>query len=104
MSQISRVGLIGAGLMGHGIGKNILKGGYPLTVLAHRNRKPIDSLKAQGASEAESARAVAETSDVVILCVSGSPQVEALMSGDEGLLAGMHTGLVIADCTTAEPA
>ena len=44
-----RVGLIGVGLMGHGIGKNIVIKGYPLTVVAHRNRAPVDDLVSKGA-------------------------------------------------------
>lgn len=98
-----KVGLIGAGLMGHGIGKNIVTKGYELTVLAHRNRAPIDDLIARGAKEAKSARAVAEASDVVFLCVTGSPQVEDTMQRKDGLLDGIRTGTIIADCSTAEP-
>ena len=103
MIDKQRVGLIGAGLMGHGIGKNILKHGHSLSVLAHRNRQPIDSLVSLGASEVDSAQAVAAASDIVILCVTGSPQVEAVMFGEQGLLQGMHAGMVIVDCSTAEP-
>ncbi len=99
-----KVGLIGAGLMGHGIGKNIVTKGYGLTVMGHRNRAPIDDLIGKGAKEAKSARAVAEASDVVLLCVTGSPQVEDLVFRKDGLLDGMKPGLVIADCSTAEPA
>lgn len=104
MSTKQRIGLIGVGLMGHGIGKNILKHGYQLTIMAHNNRKPIDSLVSLGATEASTAKAVAEASDVVILCVTGSPQVEAVVLQENGLLAGMHDGMVIVDCSTAEPA
>jgi 3-hydroxyisobutyrate dehydrogenase-like beta-hydroxyacid dehydrogenase len=46
---IKRIGLIGVGLMGHGIGKNILAKGYPLKIMAHHNRAPVDSLIALGA-------------------------------------------------------
>jgi 3-hydroxyisobutyrate dehydrogenase-like beta-hydroxyacid dehydrogenase len=99
-----RIGLIGAGLMGHGIGSNILKAAYPLTVLVHRNRKPVDDLIASGASEAKTPRAVAEASDVVFICVTGSPQVEEVVYAADGLLPGARPGLVIADCSTAEPA
>ncbi|MGE3873153.1 MAG: NAD(P)-dependent oxidoreductase [Parvibaculaceae bacterium] len=99
-----KVGLIGAGLMGHGIGKNIVTKGYGLIVMGHRNRAPIDDLIGKGAKEAKSARAVAEASDVVLLCVTGSPQVEDLVFRKDGLLDGMKPGLVIADCSTAEPA
>lgn len=104
MSKKQRVGLIGAGLMGHGIGKNILKHGYELTILAHKNRQPVDSLISMGAVEANSAKAVAEASDIVILCVTGSPQVESVVMGENSLLDGIHNGMVIVDCSTAEPA
>ncbi|MGB1009830.1 MAG: NAD(P)-dependent oxidoreductase [Thiolinea sp.] len=104
MADKQRIGLIGAGLMGHGIGKNILKHGHSLAVLAHKNRKPIDSLVEQGATEVGSAKAVAEASDIVILCVTGSPQVEAVVLGENGLLDGITEGMVIVDCSTAEPA
>ena len=104
MNVTKRVGLIGAGLMGHGIGRNVIEKGYPLTVLAHRNRQPIDDLLSKGASEAKTAREIAEKSDVVIICVTGSPQVEQVIYAADGLLAGMRKGLIIADCSTAEPA
>lgn len=103
MDQKKRVGLIGVGLMGHGIGKNILKHGYALTVLANRNRQPVESLLEKGATEAASAAELARESDVVILVVTGSPQVEDVMYREGGLLEGMHDGLIIADCSTAEP-
>jgi len=98
-----KVGLIGAGLMGHGIGKNIVTKGYELTILAHRNRAPIDDLIAKGAKEGKTARAIAEASDVVFLCVTGSPQVEDAIFRKDGLLDGIRPGMVIADCSTAEP-
>lgn len=103
MTESRRIGLIGAGLMGHGIGRNILEKGYALTVMAHRNRAPVDDLKARGATEAASPRDVAATTDLVITCVTGSPQMEAVVYGSSGLLAGAHPGLVVADCTTADP-
>ena len=100
---IKRVGLIGVGLMGHGIGKNILEKGYPLTVMAHRNRGPVDDLLAKGAHERNNPLAVARESDLVILCVTGTPQIEQLVYGEYGLLGAVREGLVIADCSTAEP-
>jgi 3-hydroxyisobutyrate dehydrogenase-like beta-hydroxyacid dehydrogenase len=103
MNAIKRIGLIGAGLMGHGIGKNILEKGYRLSVLSHRNRKPVDDLIAKGAAEAKSARELAQGSDLVIICVTGSPQVEEVVYAPDGLLAGTRQGLIVADCTTAEP-
>ena len=101
---IKRVGLIGAGLMGHGIGKNILAKGYELTVMAHRNRAPVDDLISKGAKERNTPLAVAKDCDMVILCVTGTPQIEQLVYGEYGLMGGVREGLVIADCSTAEPA
>jgi 3-hydroxyisobutyrate dehydrogenase-like beta-hydroxyacid dehydrogenase len=98
-----RIGFIGAGLMGHGMAKNIVEKGYPLTVFAHRNRAPIEDLLARGATEANSPAAIARESDVVILCVPSSAEVEECVLGDDGILEGAHEGLIVIDCTTAEP-
>ncbi len=100
---IKNVGLIGAGLMGHGIGKNILAKGFDLHVLAHKNRAPIESLKSHGAAEAASVAGLVKSCDMIILCVTGSPQVEAVMRGPAGVLAQGKKGLIVADCSTAEP-
>jgi 3-hydroxyisobutyrate dehydrogenase-like beta-hydroxyacid dehydrogenase len=103
MAAKKRIGLIGAGLMGHGIGKNLLAKGHSLTVLAHRNRQPVESLVKLGATEAKTARDVASGSDIVFLCVTGSPQVEDVFYRKDGLLEGAHAGLIVADCSTAQP-
>ena len=98
-----RIGFIGVGLMGHGMAKNIVEKGFPLTVLGYRKRDAVDDLKSRGASEAKSARELAELCDVVVLCVTGSPQVTALIEGPDGLAAAGKP-LVIVDCSTSEPA
>jgi 3-hydroxyisobutyrate dehydrogenase-like beta-hydroxyacid dehydrogenase len=100
---IKTVGLIGAGLMGHGIGKNVLEKGFALNVMAHRNREPVDDLVKRGAKEFKSAAEIASASDLVILCVTGTPQVEEAVYGESGLLKGAKKGLIIADCSTAIP-
>ena len=93
---IKRVGLIGVGLMGHGIGKNILAKGYELTVMAHRNRDPVEDLIKRGAHERNNPLAIAKDSDLVILCVTGTPQIEQLVYGEYGLMGAVRPGLVIA--------
>lgn len=98
-----RIGLIGVGLMGHGIGKNILRHGYPLALLVHRNRAPVEDLLKAGASEGKSPKEIAASCDIVILCVTGSAEVEDIVYRQDGLLAGMREGVIVADCTTAEP-
>jgi aryl-alcohol dehydrogenase-like predicted oxidoreductase len=62
---IERVGLIGVGLMGHGIGKNMLAKGYDLFVMAHHNRGPVDDLVSKGASERTTAQDIAAQADMV---------------------------------------
>jgi 3-hydroxyisobutyrate dehydrogenase-like beta-hydroxyacid dehydrogenase len=101
---IKRIGLIGVGLMGHGIGKNIVTKGFALSIVAHKNRVPIESLIALGATESVSAADLAKNCDLIILCVTGSREVEAAIYGETGILKGAREGLIIADCSTAEPA
>lgn len=103
MAAGKRVGLIGVGLMGYGIGKNIVTKGHSLKVLAHRNREPVEKLLKLGATEGKSPKEIAAESDIVVLCVTGSPQVEEVVYRADGLLAGVHDGLIVADCSTAEP-
>ena len=101
---MQRVGFIGVGLMGHGAAKNILeRGGYPLTILSNRNRQPVDDLVARGAREATDAAAVAKGSDVVILCLPSSVEVEAVVYGAGGLLDALSPGAVLIDSTTSDP-
>lgn len=98
-----RVGFVGLGLMGHGIAKNIVEKGWPLAVVGHRKREAIDDLVKRGATEAATPRALAECCDIVVLCVTGSPQVEAVIDGPDGL-ASAGRELLIVDCSTSEPA
>jgi 3-hydroxyisobutyrate dehydrogenase-like beta-hydroxyacid dehydrogenase len=101
---MARIGFIGAsGLMGHGMARNLLAKGHNLTLAVHRNRDRVADLLAAGATEAASAKDVAAASDLVFICVTGSPQVEASVTGANGLLAGAHPGLMIVDCSTSEP-
>ncbi len=90
--------------MGHGIGKNILLKGFDLAVIAHKSRANVESLMALGATEASTPAALASSCDLILLCVTGSPQVEDALYGASGVLKGAKPGLIIADCSTAEPA
>src|SRR3974390_110733 len=98
-----RIGFIGVGPMGHGVAQNIVEKGWPLAVLAHRKREAVDDLLKRGAKEAASPRAVADASDIVVLCVTGSPQVEAIVNGPGGL-ASAGKPLMIVDFPAPEPA
>ena len=89
--------------MGHGIASNLLKHGYPLIVLEHAGNRPLDQLLAAGAQSAKGCSHLASQVDVIILCVTGSPQVEAVLLGDDGLLKGLRPGALVIDCSTAIP-
>ncbi|EPX86114.1 3-hydroxyisobutyrate dehydrogenase [Rubellimicrobium thermophilum DSM 16684] len=96
-----RVGFVGVGLMGHGMAHNILTKGHPLTVIAHRRREAVNDLVARGAHEAATLTELAERSDVVVLCLTGSPQVEETVGG---LLPGLRSGeSLVIDCSTSDP-
>lgn len=94
------IGFVGAGLMGHGMAKNIVEAGYPLSVLAHRNREPIDDLVTRGAKERDSATALAAGAETVVLCLPGSPQVEATVTE---IIEANGAVTSIIDCSTSNP-
>jgi 3-hydroxyisobutyrate dehydrogenase-like beta-hydroxyacid dehydrogenase len=98
-----RIGFIGIGLMGHGMAKNLVTKGYPLAFIVHRNRATIGDLVDAGAKEVGSIKALAEVADIVFLCVTGTPQVEANVYGEGGLLALCRRGTIVVDCSTSEP-
>lgn len=100
---MQHIGFIGAsGLMGHGIAKNLLAKGFRLTLTVHHNRERVADLLANGAQEARAPDALGDC-DVVILCVTGTPQVEECLLGGNGLLATAKAGMIIIDTSTSEP-
>lgn len=97
------IGIAGVGLMGLGIATNIQKAGYMLGFLEHDGNQPTGVLTASGAKGHATGAALAGASDILILCVTGSPQVEDILTRDDGVLAGMRPGTIIIDCSTAIP-
>ena len=93
------IGFIGTGLMGHGMAKNIVEKGYPLTVTAHRNRAPVDDLIRRGATEA-TVEDLASRSTIVFLALPGSPQVAEAVAR---MAPHLKPGSVIVDCSTSDP-
>jgi hypothetical protein len=83
--------------------KNLVEKGHPLVVKGNRNRAPVDDLVGRGARELATPKEIAENSDIVFLCLPGSPDVEKAVRGEDGLKAGAHQGLIIVDTTTADP-
>jgi 3-hydroxyisobutyrate dehydrogenase-like beta-hydroxyacid dehydrogenase len=100
MTEKPRIGFAGAGLMGHGMAKNIVEKGFPLAVMGHRNRAPIEDLLGRGATEAGDPAALVAGSDIIVLCLPGSPEVEAFVAR---ALATDCTGRIFVDCSTSNP-
>ena len=98
-----KIGFIGVGLMGHGMAKNLVGKGFPTIVLGHKNRAPVEDLVKLGAKEARDVAEVVKSSDVVILCVTGSPQVEDLVYRKGGILEGAVSGQIVVDTSTSQP-
>ena len=95
-----RIGFIGAGLMGHGMAANLLKAGYILTVVAHRNRAPIDDLVGKGAIEVPSIEEIVENNDCIILCLSNAHIVGSTVGR---LKHHLVDGQIIIDSSTSNP-
>jgi 3-hydroxyisobutyrate dehydrogenase-like beta-hydroxyacid dehydrogenase len=100
---MKKIGLIGAGLMGHGIATNLLKHGHQLTVLEHAGNQPLDLLLSKGAKTAKTGGELARQVEIIFLCVTGTPQVELVLQATDGVLAGLRGGTIVIDCSTAIP-
>jgi 3-hydroxyisobutyrate dehydrogenase-like beta-hydroxyacid dehydrogenase len=103
MSKLPAIGMIGIGLMGHGIAWNIAHAGYGLTVLDHPGNQDTADLRAMGVRVAPRIADVMQQAEIVLLCVTGSPQVEAILAAENGAIAHLRPGTVVVDCSTALP-
>ena len=100
---MKHIGIIGAsGLMGHGIARNLQLKGFEVSLTIHRNSEGVADLLAAGAQQVASAAELGGC-DAVILCVTGSPQVEQVLTGPQGVLSSARTGLIVIDTSTSEP-
>lgn len=100
-----KIGFIGLGMMGRGMAKHVLDKGYPVALLlrSEENEMHCADLLARGAQSLKTAAEVAATADVIIICVTGSPQVEEVVFGDNGILQTLKPGCVVVDCSTSLP-
>ena len=101
---MSRIGFIGLGLMGGAMVGRLQDKGHDLCVLANRDRTYVDKAIARGATEASTAKELAQASEIVMLCVGTSDQVESRMYGDDGVIEGLQPGAVVIDFGTSLPA
>ncbi|MBI0446852.1 2-hydroxy-3-oxopropionate reductase [Deinococcus sp. DB0503] len=101
-TQKERIGLIGLGIMGLPMARNLMKAGYSLTV-NNRSPEPEQALAAEGAQVARTAREVAERSDIVITMLPDSPQVEEVVLGENGVAEGLRAGSLYIDMSSVAP-
>jgi 2-hydroxy-3-oxopropionate reductase len=99
-----KIGFIGLGLMGGAMVARLQDKGYDICVMGNRDRTELDKAIARGAVEAGSAREVATASDIVMICVGTSDQVEGLMRGPDGVIVGLTPGKTVIDFGTSLPA
>jgi len=97
-----KIGFIGLGIMGRGMVDNLMKAGFDLTVW-NRTASRMDPFVERGATAADSPRAVAESSDIIIICVSDTPDVEAVILGEAGVIHGAAAGDLVIDMSTINP-
>lgn len=96
------VGYIGLGIMGKSIARNIMKAGFPV-VVHNRSRAAVQELKAEGAKEAFSPSEVAASTDVIFTNLPDSPDVEAVVLGQNGIWEAARIGQVFIDNSTIRP-
>jgi len=97
-----KVGFIGLGIMGKPMSKNLLKAGYDL-VVCDLNAPAVEEVVAAGAAKADSAKAVAEQTDVIITMLPNSPQVKTVVLGEGGVIEGVKAGSVLIDMSSIAP-
>jgi 3-hydroxyisobutyrate dehydrogenase-like beta-hydroxyacid dehydrogenase len=100
---MKEIGIIGVGLMGHGIAKNVVKNGWKLNFLKHPGNQPTTDIEAEGAVGWLNAYDMAVKCDAIILCVTGSAQVEDVLVGSGRVLDALQPNKIIIDCSTAIP-
>ena len=98
----TQIGFIGLGIMGRGMAANLLKAGFSLTVW-NRTASRGDELVAQGARRGASPADVAAQSDIILICVSDTPDVEAVILGEDGVIHGARPGALVVDHSTISP-
>ena len=97
-----KIGFIGLGIMGRGMVDNLMKNGFDLTIW-NRTASRMTPFVERAATAAASPKAVAENSDIIIICVSDTPDVEQVVLGEDGVIHGVSAGDLVIDMSTINP-
>lgn len=98
-----RIGFIGLGIMGKPMAVRLVRAGFPI-VVHNRSPQAVEELAGEGAETASSPREIAERADVVVTMLPDSPDVEAVVLGDDGVIAAVREGMLLVDMSTIAPA
>ena len=97
-----KIGLIGTGMLGEAVGLHLLKSGHSLTAY-NRTKSKTSNLEKNGAVVSDTPKEAAGLSELVITCVKDANAVDEVLFAKNGIVAGKHDGLVIADMSTINP-
>jgi 3-hydroxyisobutyrate dehydrogenase-like beta-hydroxyacid dehydrogenase len=98
-----RVGFAGLGLMGRPMALNLLADGHALSFVINRDRSAVAELLAAGGQERATPAALAADCDVLVLCLPGSEVIERVLFGEQGVVHGGMSNLLVVDCSTSPP-
>lgn len=101
---MDQIAFIGLGAMGEPMVTNLLAKGFPVTIVGHRRPEPVERLRERGAKVAATPADAVRGSNVVILMLPSSREVESVVTGEGGLLEALAAGSVLVDCSTSDPA
>jgi 3-hydroxyisobutyrate dehydrogenase len=99
----TQIGFIGLGIMGAPMAKNLLKAGYSLKVYNRSDRPRVEEVVAAGGVRVATPKAAAEGADIIITIVTDTPDMEAVIMGEDGAIDGAKAGSVIIDMSTVSP-
>jgi 2-hydroxy-3-oxopropionate reductase len=100
--SISSLGFIGIGIMGKPMARNLMKAGYSL-VVHNRSRGAVEELAKEGAQTAANPSEIARRSDVIVTMLPDSPDVETVYTGENGVFAGLRSGMLLIDMSSISP-
>jgi 2-hydroxy-3-oxopropionate reductase len=102
MTESPKIGFIGVGVMGQPMARNLLESGYELVIYDLKKKNLLNLVKL-GATPAQSPKEVAKRVEVLILMLPDSPEVEAVMLGEDGVLRETKTDLLVVDMSSITP-
>ena len=99
---MTKIGLIGTGMLGNAVGLHLIQSDYDLTVFNRTNEKTSE-LKKHGATVVDSPKEVARSSEIIIICVKDTTAVKEVSFGKNGIIQVKNDSLVVADMSTINP-